>query len=125
MAGLSKLIKYARLYRDDLSMPESWYFYVYGMHNFLEGYTNNMGRCLGALIAAIIGVIIGGVIGYIVGGKSPILAMFLGALIGGAVLGLFALLPGELLEGIGGLFELASCCSLFAAFGVTVVVAIS
>ena len=55
-----------------------------------------MGRCLGASIAAIIGVIIGSVIGYAVGGKSAVPDMFLGALIGGVALGLFALLPAGL-----------------------------
>jgi hypothetical protein len=49
----------------------------------------------------------------------------LGALIGGVVLGLFALVPAGVLEGISDLFELAECCSIFAVFGVTTVATLS
>ncbi len=78
-------------------------------------------RGIFVLIGVGVGGCLGGYIGYAVGGQSAG-AIGVGIVIGAAVGGLVPLIPSEVWEALGGLVELADCCSTFTSLIATCIV---
>ena len=65
------------------------------------------------LLLLVVGAVLGGIIGWALGGGSEV-SIAVGAGIGAALGPSLMLIPTEVWEGVGALFELLSCCAEFA-----------
>jgi hypothetical protein len=82
----------------------------------------HMGRI--GIIAVIVGAIIGAVVGYSI--VQSALGVVLGAVAGAAIvlvgIAMMVFIPGEIWMALGGLGNLAECCSSFAVFSLAGIV---